>query len=437
MTAWYIDALDPRGGLAFTSHRDADLFPRQSGRDETAALDQQTVFLSPPYFQPSRGPTRAVALAAARGSFQSGFVLGEDEVPFATLEDVIEFVRRVYMSSVGGDGGGGGAGGGEGETPGPRFPIEGGGEGGEPIQGPPGLRDAVSIFADKCQSLKLGEKGSTCDWTQLASIRSSGSSQSLNDVAVLLICERLRSLPLNASNPAALLDWLRRSNATGLLLDQMDLLGSAVHAIIRHPRGDGIRKLLLSFAGAWKITDWHSKEATEYPGNLLYDLFTDFADWSGRYRGSWAWISRMRALNETFDQVEVLRRVTLPEQIAKDLTFLAKAAPKELSLYHLLFTMIANPALIKKCGDEATVGWLLVLASVLLTGRRATAANAARPASYDSPISAIRDLAMSEALAAGAAWLAANLPKRALPAVIEAQIGRAMALRYETASVHA
>lgn len=100
--AWYIDALDGLSGLAFASHRPPTL------TEAAYDLDAPAWFLAAPDFRPELVGSRALALAATRGSFQLGLsVDGETEVPFPTLAALIEFVRRLYIAGGGGDGAGG------------------------------------------------------------------------------------------------------------------------------------------------------------------------------------------------------------------------------------------------------------------------------------------------------------------------------------------
>jgi hypothetical protein len=103
--AWFIDGLDARAGLAFTSLRAPDL------TTDEPALDLPGVFIAPPTFRPETVSSRALAFAATRGPFQYGLFIAEREVAFPSLDAVIEFVRRVYLRGGGGDAaGGGGAG---------------------------------------------------------------------------------------------------------------------------------------------------------------------------------------------------------------------------------------------------------------------------------------------------------------------------------------
>ena len=103
--AWFIDGLDAKAGLAFTSLRTPDLL------EQEPALDLPSVFIAPPTFRPETVSSRALAFAGTRGPFQYGLFAGGQEVAFPSLDAAIEFVRRAYLRGGGGDAaGGGGAG---------------------------------------------------------------------------------------------------------------------------------------------------------------------------------------------------------------------------------------------------------------------------------------------------------------------------------------
>jgi hypothetical protein len=97
--AWRIDALDPRGGLAFASYRSADLLT-----DDQSSADGPGVFIEAPDFRVENISSRAIGLAAGERSFQIGLFLRDSEVAFETLADLVEFVRRCYLRGAGGGG---------------------------------------------------------------------------------------------------------------------------------------------------------------------------------------------------------------------------------------------------------------------------------------------------------------------------------------------
>jgi hypothetical protein len=87
--------------MGLATYRDADL------NDATVDLGKPAVFIGPPFFQAESVASRAIGFAATRGSFQLGLFSGGEErggeVAFSTLQGVCEFIRRVYVSSGGGD----------------------------------------------------------------------------------------------------------------------------------------------------------------------------------------------------------------------------------------------------------------------------------------------------------------------------------------------
>jgi hypothetical protein len=89
---WRLDAWDSRAGRAFLCRRIPD-------GEEDPRLDQPTVFVCPPFFQPEPLASRAPGFAASRGTAQLGFFIDGVEVGFATLADAIAFVRRAYNST--------------------------------------------------------------------------------------------------------------------------------------------------------------------------------------------------------------------------------------------------------------------------------------------------------------------------------------------------
>ncbi len=96
--AWRIDSLDPTAGSAFASWRDETLF-------EGDTLEEAPVFyIGAPSFQAQPVANRGVALAAERHGFQLGLLDDKGEVAFQTLDDVAEFVRRLYLVSTRRDG---------------------------------------------------------------------------------------------------------------------------------------------------------------------------------------------------------------------------------------------------------------------------------------------------------------------------------------------
>lgn len=90
---WYLDGWSVLDGLAFASLREA-------GSLESVA----SIFLCPPYFEPESMSNLATAKAAIRYSFQDGYCDDDGrEIPFDTLEQIIEVVRLAYRAAGQGD----------------------------------------------------------------------------------------------------------------------------------------------------------------------------------------------------------------------------------------------------------------------------------------------------------------------------------------------
>ncbi|MEU1972327.1 hypothetical protein ABZ477_11760 [Microbacterium sp. NPDC019599] len=96
--AWYIDAFDPSGGIAFASCRDAD------ADSEEREISAPSVFIASPHFDAVVVSGRALGLSATRGSFQRGVFLFQQELGFDQLDDLVEFVRRVFVGRDGDEG---------------------------------------------------------------------------------------------------------------------------------------------------------------------------------------------------------------------------------------------------------------------------------------------------------------------------------------------
>lgn len=155
---WYIDTWDAQAGRAFVSRRTPDLFAQQGSGEAPVA------FIAPPHFRPVHLVSRSIGYAASRGQFQVGFRLNETEVGFATLDEVVTLVRRVFgawgRNPPGGDGPRG-----PGEPPGePPAPDFGGGHR-APDQR---LASAFDAFEYTTQGLDAMPQGSSIcfDWRQ-------------------------------------------------------------------------------------------------------------------------------------------------------------------------------------------------------------------------------------------------------------------------------
>ncbi|HYC58988.1 MAG TPA: hypothetical protein VEK79_05415 [Thermoanaerobaculia bacterium] len=88
MSRWYIDAWCVFDGIVFASESE----------DRTNRPHVRTVFVTPPYWRPIALANPATALRATRGPFQDRLFNGAgEEIPFETLDEIIELARRAYV----------------------------------------------------------------------------------------------------------------------------------------------------------------------------------------------------------------------------------------------------------------------------------------------------------------------------------------------------
>jgi hypothetical protein len=207
--AWRLDAWDARAGFAFASSRDADLLT------EAPQMNRPAVMVAPPSFQPEWLATRSLGFAASRGSCQLGLYVDGAEVGFPTLEALIDFVRRAYMSGGGGDAPGPGAP----SVPRPR-------EGGGPEIGP--LVPVDGARADRVGELRSALIGMQASCDALSKTSSFGADQTV-DFEVVKEASLQDSFPgvvdLAWGAGELVLELIRRLNETG---DQMMWLRAAV-----------------------------------------------------------------------------------------------------------------------------------------------------------------------------------------------------------------
>lgn len=229
--AWYVDALDPRAGIAFATQREPDLTcPNPAG-------DGPTVFIGPPSFTPESVATRSVGFAMARHQGQLGLLVKGEELPFDSLAAIAEFVRRVYLGGAAGDGAG--ENGGSAPPPAP--------EGGEPtpdFEGLPGMErgdkstDPVAAWLalavemrTKSRELttKSGEltPGSSSPVEELPPLSPTAPAEArvrrLARGALRVLRELYRRIPAPGAPPANRLPWLTSLNRFAVIATRMGL----------------------------------------------------------------------------------------------------------------------------------------------------------------------------------------------------------------------
>lgn len=132
---WFIDSWDASAGRAFCSYRMAE--------SHSGSIEIPGCFISPPFFEPQPVASRAIGLAAARGTFQLGFFIKEVEQAFGSIDELIVLIKRIYSSR----GMWPGPGGTVPPTPSPPTPFDAG-PSALPLPAPPPISSLTKQFAD-------------------------------------------------------------------------------------------------------------------------------------------------------------------------------------------------------------------------------------------------------------------------------------------------
>ncbi len=407
---WHIDALDARAGHAFAAWRAADL------HSENLAVDAPGVFIGPPSFSPEAVSSRAVGLAATRASAQLGLVVDETEVGFATLGELAEFVRRLYLGGGGGDGGGGI---GPGVPPlpeggGPEFPYEGGPA--EPDAAVSELLTYSRNFGDTISDLKV-EAGSPVSTKSfrlfLTSPAGTAAAFSLREGAALLVFEMMKRVPSNGSEED-FLSWRHAAFRLGRAVAKFGLWWDVLDRL--HATIDPFAAQLRSSRMVTRL-DLHDRY-TDAPW-VIPMLFGVGLDNRGYRPDRPYWLPFHWQFAGAFDPVSDLALFPTPT----GLVCLPRGAGQQTSVLDMLCAVTASPDLIKKDLIQAQrTAELLFFAAAYL------AAPDAHVSDYSS-----RRLAFAEqrrATQAGIAWLADQFPKRAFPYALEDAIKNSALLRY-------
>lgn len=272
--AWYIDCLDPVGGLCFAARRPADLM---NGRDTDLSLP--AVHIGPPAFEPEMVSSRAIAMAAAAGPFQHGLLLDGQEVAFHSLDALVEFVRRSYLSGGRGDSAAGRTGGPPPPEGGPDFEPPSGGRVAADSKG--GLASLVDFGAGLKRAMgRLGETYEEAGALSFTTV-DAGDHAGLADAAEVLFAELLARLPAARSS-----GW-----RAGWLAAYTSLASAIVHLglweeVATSPHLLAIRRRV----GTIGVADpWVDRLAIEEDGRLVLrwsafhvrspDPFDDLASW--------------------------------------------------------------------------------------------------------------------------------------------------------------
>jgi hypothetical protein len=456
MKHWYLDAIDPRAGLALATCRKPDLF-----EEEPIAQDDPTVFLAPPAFEPEIVASRSVALAAGRtGGFQIGMIIAGSELPFSDLDALKEFVRRAYLRSGGGDAPD------PDEGP-PPTPIEGGPD--LPLEPDLGtietegaldpvkeLLDGAKRFQQAARELHPGQAERWTQWpSSAAAPRHHGGAPAASEIGAerlaragsQLIVEMLRRLPLRGTE-ADMHEWRARARCLGWAIDRLGLwpllaqrsrmtftprsLAESLHRQ-GHIQNDAMDYVTF-------LADHFDHESTFT--FIIRDVLWDGRDLGGfpyynywrryRYDHPAFWFIHIKnlvqrsAIPVVYDPSDCLDAIPIPRSVAFRMVS-NEVEPDRATLHHLLVSAIGSPESLLAASsleNEFATELLLFAACQMV-------AEAAR-ASIDGfgSMFQVDHFALNELIDEALVWLSRNLPQFVFAAEVEGAIGTANALAY-------
>lgn len=394
MSGWYIDAIDPRAGIAFASQRDPDL------ESDEPQLDRPSAQLSPPGFEPEALGSRALAFATP-GHFQLGLFVDEKEMGFETLDQLSEFVRRAYLASGGGDGANG-----IGPSPSPPPPDEG-----PPGFDPPpwfeggseGCTGTIARLLDKFARASDDLQDNIGGATSLALARSISVRPDRSDMdalahaGALLIDGLLDVLPVAEGEAAPWLDAVARVKAALAMLDLVPLIRG-----LHWGRFTG--RLAMKLDAARWMDEWRGWAPDSWLMDQLFDGGPEllFAARYGRLVPDWRWPDPLDDL-ESWPLPRRLRSADIAS--LRDLLCAASGAP--------LGLIGRNP--------------LENAALLLFAGVHVATQAGSRPGLWEAMPFA--EVVRNRAIAIGAEWIAEQLPAYAFARRVEQAIGEAAAIR--------
>ena len=421
--AWRIDALDARAGLAFASWREADL--------SSPDLDRPAVFLSPPAFRPETLASRAIGLAASRGGAQLGLFVEGEELAFAALETLIEFVRRAYLAGGGGDAAGGGG------TAPPRAPERGPEIGAtEALEDESGAVTAVvetAVVAAKdseALSISPGEPlaSTPLQWRRVRPGAARPGDGGLAEGAAELVLELLRRYPDAAALPGWRLQWLQAAGRLGGAISRLSLwpaltagqLGEILDAAGRTlqrqsflplPPLDGEAQggrliVVLLFGGA---------ADGSWMGVRLHDQM-EYLVWRHGVAPAWP--------RQAGDPLDDLAAWPVPADVGR----IAGSAQADPSVLNLLSALSGAP-----CGLAAAPERSARRAAAILLFAAAHVIAEAPAASFTDPWTPSGDVhaeALADAAQVAMAWIRRQWPKEIFAGPIESVLHNAAALAY-------
>jgi len=421
MAFWYIDALDPRAGMGLATYREPDL------NTDTVDLGRPAVFIGPPFFQAESVASRAIGFAATRGSFQLGLFSGDDEnngeIAFSSLQGVCEFIRRVYVSSGGGDTD-------SGISPAPVLPNPetGGGELPPPPEGGGSVTRRMLVFtsqmsediADISQSSLLSSKP-----TQLS--RREGKYKesllatlgSLTDVDTLLaygcavlLEELIQRIPSSTGDRGT---WMKSMMNLGQMLSRLGMLDSVF-------QGPEFQRLWNLAKQTDRTHNLFNHFVREYDAELPMMLGLGvYGPWHPRF-GPPFWPAHHAGLGAG-EPLDDLSSLPIPSVAAKHL----RLNPKTASVRDLLSVFLADPRVLE--GEKASTPEApMIVAFALLASMLIVSADQASLARIDG--TRIGDELRRDLARDAVVWMDSQLPGYLFHRDVEKYIRSASLLRY-------
>lgn len=394
---WRIDTIDPRGGLSFVSWREETLF------GDGPLEDAPVFYIGAPSFTPVAVANRSVALAAERQGFQLGLLDDEGEVAFETLDEVAEFMRRLYLSNSRGDSADGGA-----APPLPR--PEGGSppEAGEPIIDSP-LSGAVADFVQLSRNQQRG-RSALAEWE--IALRGGAGLQTLAHGAEILMLELLYRFPTDS---AGLERWrassVRLASIVGRLGLSRIMRSKTIRAACRHfldeewsrfepvnvsSDGEAVAAALMVMAHQ---THWHYWHGAPGIGN-----------------------------GTGMDPMDELSALPLPERLVVALNLPPETAS---SAATVVSATLGSPALMAGAPELEAILLLAACRIVAFDGSPHVASTAATWPHFNWD-DATHDVRFTALLEAAREWLQDNLPNRVFHPEVEAMIDAIAPTLYHT-----
>lgn len=403
MHAWRIDALDHRAGIAFVSWRGETLF-------ESPDLENAPAFyVAVPTFAAIPLAHRAIALGAERRGFQVGLIADGAEVPFDSLADVSDFVRRLYLTSAGSGPRGGGAPTVPEPGPEPR-PGPGSEPDGEDLASPRSeLTDAAGRFAERAFDLPVGQAREV-KWPPQAyfvdrKLMEVGRAPILHGAMILLA--ELLARYRGATDAERLDRWSRAARRLVETIARLELvpwlaqgapsarLHAACNAFLNASRG-------WDSDSSYRWAVWAALVHMQTPFRNGYRAEEELLLWAGARPGA--------------EPLEDLASWPLPLELAKAIS---APDPARASVADLLSAVLGAPELMRAAPEVEAVLSFAAARVVAHEGAAYVGGGAFRLDEVDQPMAIARHAGLA---ASAGAWLAENLPARVFAAPLEQMI---------------